>query len=135
MKNDFYGTVYSLNYRSNRLDASIGGGLNQYDGDHYGNVIWVRNMEGSLLPNYEYYRNNGKKTDGNIYGKVNYEIINGLNGYLDLQYRHINYKLSGPTDKYDKNEKQESLNINNNFNFFVSSWFTRKSMDFCGWII
>ncbi len=118
MKNDFYGTVYSLNYRSSKLDASIGGGLSQYDGDHYGNVIWIKNFEGSLLPNYEYYRNNGKKTDGNIYGKVNYEIINGVNGYLDLQYRYINYKLSGPTDKYDKNEKQESLNINNKFNFF-----------------
>jgi iron complex outermembrane receptor protein len=118
MDNDFYGTIFSLNYKKNHVDASLGGGWNKYDGDHYGNVTWVKSFAGSLLPNYEYYRNNGKKTEGNIYGKVNYELSKGLYAYVDLQYRHLNYKLNGPSDKFDDNKKQIAFDWNNSFDFF-----------------
>lgn len=116
-KNDFYGTVFSLNYQSNKWKTSLGGGWNKFDGDHYGNVIWVKNFNGSLLPDFEYYRNKGKKTDGNIYGKADYEILKGLYAYADLQYRHINYKINGSTDAYSKGQ-QKVFNYNNSFDFF-----------------
>src|SRR3712207_7124285 len=47
--------------------SSLGGGLNRYSNDHYGKVIWVKNYIGQLDPEHEYYRNNGAKTDGNVY--------------------------------------------------------------------
>lgn len=117
MNNDFYGTVFSLNYENNGLEASLGGGLNKYDGDHYGNVKWVREFSGNLLPNFEYYKNKGKKTDGNIYSKVSYTIRKDLSIYADMQYRHVNYKMNGPSDKYD-GSKQIIFDNNNNFDFF-----------------
>lgn len=97
LKNDFYGFVYSLNYRKNRVDASFGGGWNQYDGDHFGNIIWARYM-GKVEKGYQWYLNNGKKTDYNLYAKVNYELTPKLNVYGDIQYRHINYKMDGIDD-------------------------------------
>ena len=110
MKNDFYGAVASLLYNDRKgLEAAFGGGWNKYDGDHYGNIVGV--------PSYEYYRNNAKKTDFNVYGKVNYEFVRGLNAFVDLQYRHIGYKLQDPADTYGFNQTNEYI-INETFDFF-----------------
>ncbi len=111
MKNDFYGAVASLLYDNKKgLEAAFGGGWNKYDGDHYGNVVGV--------PNYEYYRSNAKKTDFNIYGKVNYEFYKGLSAFVDLQYRHINYRMQDPTDEYGFNQDGKYI-IDDKFNFFI----------------
>jgi len=119
MKNDFYGAVASVNYNNhNGLAANIGGGWNKYDGDHFGKVIWVREFSGAINPNHEYYRNNAKKTDGNIYGKVNYEFLEGLNGYVDLQYRHVSYQMSGSSQEFDDNHIQRPLILDKKYDFF-----------------
>jgi iron complex outermembrane receptor protein len=110
MANDFYGAVASLVYNNQQgLEAALGGGWNKYDGDHFGEVVGV--------PNHEYYRNNAKKTDFNIYGKVNYKFTKGLSGFLDLQYRHIGYKMQDPTDEYGFNVDGKYL-VDDKFNFF-----------------
>ena len=110
MANDFYGAVASLVYNNHHgLEAALGGGWNKYDGDHFGEVVGV--------PNHEYYRNNAKKTDFNIYGKVNYEFTKGLSGFLDLQYRHIGYKMQDPTDEYGFNLDGKYV-VDDKFNFF-----------------
>ncbi|MCD8031173.1 MAG: TonB-dependent receptor [Bacteroides sp.] len=118
---DFGGGVFSFNYARNRLSASLGGGLNFYINDHYGKVMWVENYLGDLDPGQEYYRNTGKKTDGNIYAKANYELLPNLNGYLDLQYRYIHYKIDGDNDKWDWTASPgqlQKLNVNETFHFF-----------------
>jgi iron complex outermembrane receptor protein len=110
MANDFYGAVASLVYNNRQgLEAALGGGWNKYDGDHFGEVVGV--------PNHEYYRNNAKKTDFNVYGKVNYEFTKGLSGFLDLQYRHIGYKMQDPTDEYGFNLDGKYV-VDDKFNFF-----------------
>jgi iron complex outermembrane receptor protein len=118
MNNDFYGTVFSLNYNNDKIDASFGGGWNKYDGSHYGHVIWVRNFEGSIDPNHKYYDNDANKRDGNLYAKMNYELVHGFNAFVDLQYRRVDYKMTGPTDAFDDNKKQISYDIHTHFNFF-----------------
>ena len=120
MGNDFYGAIASVNFDNKRnLTANIGGGWNKYDGDHFGNVIWVKetaNVE--LTPDFEYYRNNAKKTDFNVYGKVNYELLPGLNGFVDLQYRHVDYKLQDPSDYYLGSKFTGVYVINEKYDFF-----------------
>ena len=120
MDNDFFAFVASLVYNNHdNIEAVLGGGWNKYDGDHFGLVKWVKHVpEGlELLPDYKYYRNNAKKTDWNIYGKVNYEFVKGLNGFLDLQYRHIGYRMQDPGDWQGANPDGEYV-INDDFNFF-----------------
>ena len=118
---DFGGGIFSLNYQNEKLNASFGGGLNRYSNDHYGKVIWVKNYTEQLDPEHEYYRNNGGKTDGNIYLKANYQLTGGLSAYADLQYRYIHYTIDGDNDKWDFTatpKRLQRLDIRENFSFF-----------------
>ena len=119
MDNDFGGAVFSLNYKSKRLSASMGGGANRYFGRHFGNVLWVKNYVGELVPDHEYYRNNGAKNDANIYLKADFKLLQGLNVYADMQYRHIGYKISGCNDKWNSAAGSlQRLDVDETFNFF-----------------
>lgn len=109
MANDFYGAIASLLYTGKQVNATIGGGWNKYDGDHFGRIVGV--------PNFEYYRNNAKKTDFNVYGKASYEFLEGLNAFVDLQYRHVGYKMQDPTDSYGYNKDGKYV-MDDSFNFF-----------------
>ncbi len=62
----FGGGVFSLQYSGERLAATLGGGINRYTNDHYGQVIWVENYTSPLAPDHEYYRNYARKNDFNI---------------------------------------------------------------------
>ncbi len=97
LDNHFYGTTYSLNYNKRRIDFTLGSGWNNYDGHHYGNVIWAQ-YAGNTDPNHEWYRNKGTKSDFNVFAKNNFQITERLNLYADLQYRGIRYDLNGIDD-------------------------------------
>lgn len=120
MDNGFGGGIFSVNYRNNRLNASLGGGLNHYDGHHFGRVLWVKNYQGEVSPDHEYYRNKGTKTDGNIYLKADYGLTDKLNVYADMQYRHIDYRIKGTNDKWNSltDEGLQQLDIDERFDFF-----------------
>ena len=120
MDNHFGGGVFSLNYKDERLNASLGGALNRYEGDHFGKVLWVKNYAGMLSPDHEYYRNVGTKTDGNVYLKADYSLTDNLNAYADLQYRHIDYTIEGNNDKWNSvtNDGLQRLDIDDTFDFF-----------------
>lgn len=120
MANDFYGAVASLTYDNKQnLQAVIGGGWNKYDGDHYGLIPWVKHPVDELFPDHRYYDNNTKKTDFNVYGKVTYDLLKGLNAFLDLQYRHVGIKMNGPTDEIDWDAtKRIVYDIKESYDFF-----------------
>ncbi|MHC1705424.1 MAG: TonB-dependent receptor [Tenuifilaceae bacterium] len=111
LDNDFYGTTISLNYRKNAIDASFGGGWNQFNGDHFGNILWT-SVNAGIPKNYEWYNNSSIKTDFSVFGKSTFQVTNKLNLYGDLQYRSINYELSGPDDDL------ASLDQSHKWNFF-----------------
>ncbi len=125
MDNDFFGAVASLLYDNrNGLQAVMGGGWNRYNGAQFGHIVWVKpNVQTTvptpeaLSPDFEYYRNNSRKTDFNIYGKVNYEFLRGLSAFVDLQYRHVRYKLQNPTVQYGANADGRWI-IDNSYDFF-----------------
>ncbi len=94
LDNDFYGLVYSLIYNNSNWQMTFGGGLNQYDGGHFGEVIWARNAGDSEI-NQRYYDNDATKLDGNIYAKMNYQLSETINTYVDAQVRTINYEFLG----------------------------------------
>ena len=120
MDNDFYGVVASIQYdNKSNLQATLGGGWNKYDGNHFGLVKWVKKPVDALLPDHKYYDNNTKKTDFNVYGKVTYEFLRGLNAFVDLQYRHVGVKMEGPTDEINWDNSQRIVyNMDESFNFF-----------------
>jgi len=120
MGNDFYGAIASVNYDNKQnLTANFGGGWNKYIGNHWGNVIWAKEpADVELTPDFEYYRSKAKKSDFNIYGKVNYQLVDGLNAYVDLQYRHVDYKMQDPRDEYLGTAFTGAYVINEKYDFF-----------------
>ena len=111
MSNDFYGIVYSVKYQKERLEAVFGGGINLYSGDHYGRIIWMRTA-GSLEKDYQWYFNDSRKGEISLYGKANYSLSDKTNVFGDLQYRSVNYRLSGLDDDL------KDIGQKNNFGFF-----------------
>jgi iron complex outermembrane receptor protein len=107
LDNDFYGTTFSANYKSEKLDVILGGGYNKYEGSHFGKVIWARFASQSELGD-RYYDDAATKTDGNFFAKANYQIVDKLSLYGDLQLRNVHYKANSP----------ETGLVNDNFNFF-----------------
>lgn len=94
LDNDFYGTTFSINYKSQKLDVLLGGGWNKYEGDHFGKVIWTR-FGAKNEPGDRYYDDGAYKVDGNVFAKANYQITEKLGFYGDLQYRRVSYKADG----------------------------------------
>jgi iron complex outermembrane recepter protein len=124
LDNDFYGTVFSLNYKKNAVEWIVGGGYNQYEGDHFGKVIWSRFASTSELGD-RYYDDFAKKTDFNLYSKLYYKLSNKWLLFGDLQLRNVNYNSNGETGLVDDsflffNPKAGvtfTLNKNNNLYF------------------
>ena len=102
LDNHFFGGVLSAKYISEPVDLQFGGAANYYLGDHFGTLHYLE--DSLIIPiNYEYYRNNARKTDANIYAKANWRIINRaqekLSLYADLQYRYVRYERNGMNDE------------------------------------
>ena len=112
LNNDFYGTVFSLDYNSfGKLTANIGGGWNQYDGAHYGEIIWAR-IAGNTNIRQHYYDDNAIKTDVNLYAKAFYQFTSQFTGFLDLQVRTVGYSFLG------FNSQLQNVQQNANLTFF-----------------
>lgn len=111
LDNDFYGTVYSFNYLHKKTDVSWGGGWNKYDGLHFGKLVWGEILQGTS-PGWEWYRNQGAKTDFNTYAKINYSLTGRLNFFADVQYRSIDYTIDGRDDDL------RELGIERHYHFF-----------------
>jgi len=111
LDNDFYGMTFSANQKTLGSDFTFGGGYNVYDGNHFGKVIWARNAGDSEI-NHEWYRGTGLKKDLNFFAKYSYELYEGLNLFVDFQYRKIDYDIDGNDDDL-RNLKQS-----HHFEFF-----------------
>jgi iron complex outermembrane receptor protein len=91
LDNDFFGTTFSLNYKTAKTDLLLGGAANRYLGNHFGEVVWTQNY----VPNANrYYDNFGNKDDINFYTKASYNVTNKLNLFTDLQYRMVFYEAT-----------------------------------------
>ncbi len=119
LDNDFYGTTFSLNYKSKNVDFIFGGSWNKYEGNHFGKVIWARFASTSELGD-TYYDDFGIKTDGTIFAKVNYQITKKINLFGDLQYRNVNYKANGVQADF-VNDTFDFFNPKAGFNYTINS--------------
>ena len=91
LDNDFYGLTWSLQWETKRWNTVFGGGWNQYDGDHFGEIIWSE-VATTVPKDYKYYFNNGLKTDFNAYAKTYLQLGSKFTVFGDVQLRTIGYK-------------------------------------------
>ena len=111
LDNHFYGGVFSTQYnQSDRWSLTVGGGYNEYDGDHFGEVVWAE-FAGSTDVQNKYYQNNAFKTDFNTYIKVKYDIATRLSTFVDAQVRHITYEFLGKDRQQAPGGGQEVVDV------------------------
>jgi len=111
LDNDFYGFTWSLNYEQKKLNLILGGSGNQYQGLHFGEVIWAEFAQTSGY-NHRWYEGTGDKRDLNLYTKAQYQANRKLSLYADLQLRGLRYELGG------KDDDQRDIAQSHNFLFF-----------------
>ncbi len=95
LDNNFYGQVLSLMYKDDKNQLDFGGGWNQYDGHHFGELIWATR---GVPDNYRWYDLDAKKSDINSYIKYQRKISSRLYLFGDVQYRNVHYKIEGFRD-------------------------------------
>lgn len=111
LSNHFYGTVFNVKYKNNTIKALLGGGWNQYQGDHYGDLRYTKFAKNNA-PFKHYYDNRAIKQAFNIYSKVTYALTDRLSAYGDLQLRTVDYKTHGHLDY------GQDFFVSDNFLFF-----------------
>lgn len=126
LDNDFYGTVFSATYNKENLNLILGGGWNNYEGDHFGEVIWARFASNSDYRD-RYYDDTSKKSDFNFYSKANYKLNDRWSLYGDLQYRTVGYRANGEdtglvddTFNFFNPKAGVTYDLNRNNNFYFS---------------
>ncbi|MBE0641755.1 MAG: TonB-dependent receptor, partial [Bacteroidales bacterium] len=97
LDNDHIGITWSLNLDRRKLSLILGGGLNEYRGDHFGEIIWAEHMTAGNA-NYRWYFNHGNKQETSIFGRMNYLLSAGLHWNAELQYRQVDYRIDGTHD-------------------------------------
>lgn len=111
MKNNFYVGNFTLNYISDKLTLTGGGNLTSYQGDHYGKLLWVKYNK-NTSDKYEWYRGDADKKEFSVFGKITYNILDNLAIFGDMQYRYIDYRMSGIDDDL------ENITNKNYYSFF-----------------
>jgi iron complex outermembrane receptor protein len=112
LNNDFYGLTYALHYQpAKTTNFTLGGAYNEYVGAHYNNIQWTQQST-NINPGYEYSRDNAKKTDFNVFGKLDVQL-NDVTLFADLQYRHISYSFLGFDQNLNNVQQQASLDFFN----------------------
>lgn len=92
LDNSYYGQIFSLQYKKNSDNLTLGGGWSHYDGKHFGKIIWA---ETGIPKDHHWYHLNALKTDVNIYTKWEHSLNKHLELYADVQYRKVHYTMNG----------------------------------------
>ena len=90
LSNHFYGLTYSFSKKFDKSEINIGGALNEYDADHFGEII-----QPQLMVSEPYYFSKSFKKDGNIFIKYNLNITESAELFTDLQLRGYSHKMKG----------------------------------------
>lgn len=98
-------------YENRTLQFTLGTGVHQYSGDHFGEIIWA-NAAPYSSKNMQYYLSNGNKTDANIFAKTTWKATEHLYLTADLQYRTV--KHTG----YGNDNDLRKIDFSRSFSFF-----------------
>ena len=120
-----YGVIWNNVYTMDRLDLRSGVSLQQFKGNHFGYLPYVKD---DALNDYitanglnKYYDSDAVKNDLSAYIKAGFNITESLHAFADAQYRHVGYTTHGYNDRYyvnaDGTTSKHDLDIDKKYNF------------------
>ncbi len=120
LDNDFYGVTASALYKTDKMKLTLGLAANEYDGRHFGRVIWAQFASDSKI-RHEYYNNLGVKKAYNGFAKSIYNLSDKMKLFTDIQFRSISYKVDGTLDwNYNWSTKDDLFFINPKIGLFYN---------------
>ena len=119
-----YGAVWHLNYKDDRWNVIGGLSLQEFTGNHFGYLTYVKDeaLSKRLLSygDRKYYDSDAAKFDASTFVKAAYQISDQWSAFADVQYRHVGYETSGINDKFYKENGiyyNQRLDIDEAYNF------------------
>lgn len=107
LDNYFYGHQLNLRYQYNKTEWLLGTHLSDYDGGHYGKLIWASY---GLPSNRYWYDNNAFKKDRALFVKQQTAVASNWYAFYDIQVRQVQYTVDGFRDN-------PSLSVDSRFTF------------------
>ena len=95
----YTGTQVFKNHSNQGLRWVVGADVSNYNGKHYGNIVWVQpNRVVDCPAMFEWYRGTGNKLQTKFFGNLRYWYKNfSVTG--ELQYRRVDYVIDGINDE------------------------------------
>ena len=95
----YTGSQVFRNHTDQGLRWVVGTDVSNYNGKHYGNIVWVQpNRVVDCPAMYEWYRGTGNKLQAKAFGSLRYWYKNfSVTG--ELQYRRVDYSIDGVNDE------------------------------------
>ncbi len=121
MGNNYYVFSSDVRYRTAELNLTGGVYLARYEGDHFGNILWVK----TLGADYDYagfnasdgfYRNRSVKQEATVFARGEWSPLKWMTIYADLQWRGIMLDMRGSDD--DIYETGLAMKYDNRWGFF-----------------
>jgi iron complex outermembrane receptor protein len=112
LDNDFYVANFNVNYRKDDVDLISGLSYSNYQGDHFGEVIWGSDLADGANIRDRYYFSDAIKTDFSVFSKASFSLNAKWKAYIDIQGRFVNYETAGLTS--DNN----TIDVDKQFSFF-----------------
>jgi len=119
-----YGAVWHLNYKDDRWNVIGGLSLQEFSGNHFGYLTYVKDeaLSQRLLSHgaCKYYDSDATKFDVSTFVKAAYQMNDHWSAFADVQYRHVGYETNGINDKFYKEDGiyyNQRLDIDEAYNF------------------
>jgi len=136
LDNNYIALNSSLSYNSKGFNSTAGVTYSYYDGDHFGKLIWSM-YDNNIPENHQWYLNKGFKADLSAFARVEKSIGSKIVAFADLQYRRVDFTLSGDDKDFASLDwKGEynfinpkggiTLNLNSNNQIYASVAVGRK---------
>jgi iron complex outermembrane receptor protein len=131
LDNLYTGTNFSFQKKYKNNEIILGGGASNYDGNHFGKIIW---SQAAIDKDYKWYDLDAKKQEQHLFGKW-LKKINDFHVFGDLQLRNVRYDIEGFRNNPDLAINQDWLFFNpkvgiryskNNNSFFASYAIANK---------
>lgn len=111
LDNDFYVINANATYKNDAVGFIFGASYSNYEGNHFGEIIWAEFASNSDIRDH-YYDSNTKKNDVNVFGKLTYNLNDTWTLFTDLQGRFVKFDTNGLTSD------RTPINVDENYSFF-----------------
>ncbi len=121
MGNNYYVFNTDLRYRADNLNITAGAYLSHYEGDHFGQMLWVKALgDGFDYGDYNagdgFYRNRSIKQEAAAFARGEWSPLDWMTVYADLQWRGVIIDMDGSDD--DIHETGLMMKYENKWSFF-----------------